>query len=909
MRPKLPISTPRPSHRPAIRRLGIVLLSLALMPAPCPAQQDIGAEYRWGNVPIGGGGYFINVLPHPTRAGELWVDSDMTGPFVRRAPGEAFVNTSYFSHAMDNPTTAIHAVSDIAISAARPDTVFASVRGNGLLRSTDSGKTYQVVYEVSSFTKQSGPELAIDPANPDVIYRGTDDDGLFRSVKGGDFGTWEKVIVSDQAEEKATHLAIFPPQSPRVDGRSGVVYVSVSGLGMHVSRDGGKTFALVEENKPAGMAEAVPAEVMLLEETFEADKSGQAKGWTLLESWMRGAVKLGGQEDRRWLEAGEKAKFAGRWVDLPSNVVEVTLSLEAGEKPHETAGAQLVFMTDEGKKEKANWKKALFLKPPLEQWTPLSTSVVVPRGAKKVGIQIGSQAKAGKGLFSRIKLTGKTDGTAAAPRMNPRNVKQMGMGPDGTLYLCDGKLVAYNPERGWRDLTPEAPGGGVGTLAVHPRKQGYLLVTAGKMEGHVSPLYRSRDDGKTWDGPFFARDQRCQRMSYTDSPAWAFYWPAAGPAVLAFDPHADGRAWIGDAYMVWQCDDVWADELVWSAQWRGLEDTVPVSLAVSPRADGKGTELFAVGADIRGMRWEDPHQLPTNRIGDKDPKAMRGNNMCSIATCENQPLRWYGATNGSWSGPSDIVRSDDGGLRWRKMNNPIPDQPNHGGAKIAVSATNPDVVVYSPGLKLAPRVSRDGGQTWTVAKGVDGLSNSNRNFSFDEYIAADTVDGDVFYAHSPLHNRFYISRDAGLTWTDTGAELPRRTGFEGQNTSPIKLVAKPGVAGTIMLSISDNGLFRSTDYGKSFEKIEPFVGGQACGVSYGTPSPGSDQPTIYVINYLQRDDPKSVFRSLDDGKTWQRIGNEIVETSHSLSFVASRQVFGRVYFGTNGRGVFVGEPK
>ncbi len=878
---------------------------------------DLSHTYRWSNVPIGGGGYFINVLPHPTRPNELYVNSDMTGPFVRYSPDEAFTNLSYYNHAFEHPTISINAASEIAISPHRPDTIFVSIRGNGLMRSVDAGKTFQAVHPVSSFSKQNGPTIAIDPANPDIIFRGTDDDGLFRSTNGGAPGSWQRVIVSKNAKPKATHLVVYPPNGNIINGVSQTIYVAVVGVGLHVSHDGGKTFAKVADRITESTD--VPDTVTLLADAIIRGKPKHfLRNWKLLDKWMRGAVRIDESEKGLFLIADQKGKFAQRFVALPSNMIEVTLSLDArtqelvaGNKPHETSGAQLVFKLPGGKTRKAHWKKALFLKPGLQTWTPHTTTANVPEGATHVGVQIGSQATSGAGHFTNIKITGKTDGTAPVVRMNPAWIKQMDCGPDGTIYMCGRKLLAYHPQHGWRNLAPsDKPGSNnVGVLGVHPKKAGHLLILGGMQKGRVWPLYRSKDDGKMWEGPFWARDNNRKQMSYSGVPSWAFFWPAAGPAVLNFDPHRESRVYHSDAYMVWQCDDIWADKIHWTAQWRGLEDTVPVSLAVSPRPDGQGTELMAAGADIRGMRWTNPHELPANRIGDMDRKQVQGSDMCSFATSENHPRRWYGVLNRGWKGPTEVIRSDDGGIRWKRMTKPIPDKPSHGGPKIAVSATNPDVVVYIPGLKLAPQYSHDGGKTWQKATGVKSMNKARRNFSWDEMLAADTVNGDTFYCFNPIDNRFYVSRDAGRTWNATAAKLPKRTGHEGGNTSPIQVTTKPGAAGTVVVSLSDNGVFRSTDYGQTFEQLTIFKGGQACGVSYGAPAPGSDTPTLYVLNFLDRDGHKSVYRSFDDGVTWQKVGNTLVETSHSLHFVASRQVFGRVYFATNGRGAFVGEPE
>ncbi|MEM6313820.1 MAG: hypothetical protein AAF743_07010, partial [Planctomycetota bacterium] len=219
-----------------------------------PTITDVSADYTWRNVPVGGGGFFVNAVPHPTRPGVLYINSDMTGPYIRQAPGEPFVNSAPFNRSMYKDETMVAGLSALAISPLAPDRVFVSVRGSGLMRSEDGGKTFETVHEPSSFTKKNGPTIAIDPHNADVVFRGTDDDGLFRSTEGGAPGTFEKVTVTDEAQKadgdgEETHLVIFPNGTEPVDGRSPLVYAAVMNVGLHVSQDGGDTWQLVAENE------------------------------------------------------------------------------------------------------------------------------------------------------------------------------------------------------------------------------------------------------------------------------------------------------------------------------------------------------------------------------------------------------------------------------------------------------------------------------------------------------------------------------------------------------------------------------------------------------------------------------------------------------------------------------------
>jgi xyloglucan-specific exo-beta-1,4-glucanase len=51
----------------------------------------------------------------------------------------------------------------------------------------------------------------------------------------------------------------------------------------------------------------------------------------------------------------------------------------------------------------------------------------------------------------------------------------------------------------------------------------------------------------------------------------------------------------------------------------------------------------------------------------------------------------------------------------------------------------------------------------------------------------------------------------------------------------------------------------------------------------------------------------SVYRSTDDGQSWTRLDTDQLGFASVVSIAADRQKPGRVYVGTNGRGIFFAE--
>jgi photosystem II stability/assembly factor-like uncharacterized protein len=77
-------------------------------------------------------------------------------------------------------------------------------------------------------------------------------------------------------------------------------------------------------------------------------------------------------------------------------------------------------------------------------------------------------------------------------------------------------------------------------------------------------------------------------------------------------------------------------------------------------------------------------------------------------------------------------------------------------------------------------------------------------------------------------------------------------------------------------------------------------------MGFGMAAQGKDYPAIYVAGTC--DDQQGVFRSDDHGTTWVRINDDRNQWGNRYtSITGDPRLYGRVYVGTDGRGIFYGD--
>jgi photosystem II stability/assembly factor-like uncharacterized protein len=200
-------------------------------------------------------------------------------------------------------------------------------------------------------------------------------------------------------------------------------------------------------------------------------------------------------------------------------------------------------------------------------------------------------------------------------------------------------------------------------------------------------------------------------------------------------------------------------------------------------------------------------------------------------------------------------------------------------------------------LKGAPKRTTNAGKSWEDGVGVDGLPVTSY-WHWNHPLAADRVRARHFYLF--VDGTFYRSEDGGLTW-EKKASLPK---------SPQHYVeAEPGNAGRVWVSLGQNGLFRSTNGGNAFARIPTVKTAYLFGL--GRPMRSSEIPALYLYGILAhgRGEEAGIFRSDDLGANWIAIDNPAQPITNEPNIMrGDRQNAGRVYIGTNGRGIFVGIP-
>jgi xyloglucan-specific exo-beta-1,4-glucanase len=455
-------------------------------------------------------------------------------------------------------------------------------------------------------------------------------------------------------------------------------------------------------------------------------------------------------------------------------------------------------------------------------------------------------------------------------------------GPNG---MTDGSVWKLDTRTGtWTDITPEVPGAdgnpafGYAGLAVDPSHPDTVMVATNDRWYPVDTIYRSTNGGTTWDDV-----GANATLDISSSPylAWGgtpkFGWWIAS---IAIDPFDSNHAIFGTGATVFGTDDLSAADSTWtSAAATGIEETAVQDLLV-PEA-GPCKLISAVG-DLGGFCHTSLSQSPST--GMIEPILSTGT---SLAEAGEQPLD---VAMVGWSG-GDF--STDGGAAWTAMT--LPSGEPDGAGTIALSADGAAMVWTPEDESYAPEpgtpvYSTDDGATWQAVTGLPA----------GVMAVADPVKAEVFYAFDETTGTLYTSSDGGVSFTVTTTGLPEGTGAEQTNSLP-QIHTVFGRTGDLWLTGGDDLLYHSTDGGKTWDQVTSVTAVATLG--FGKAAPGARYPAIYLSGLVHG--VQGIFRSTDEGKTWVKINQENYGWT-GQTITGDPHVFGRVYLGTNGRGILVG---
>jgi photosystem II stability/assembly factor-like uncharacterized protein len=471
------------------------------------------------------------------------------------------------------------------------------------------------------------------------------------------------------------------------------------------------------------------------------------------------------------------------------------------------------------------------------------------------------------------------------------------LGPDGLLYVTyanspglssigNGAVYKLNTNNGtWTDITPPDTQinlwYGYCAVGVDAQRNGTVMVGTWNRWWPGDDFFRSTDGGATW--------RSLQQYSVRDTSLSPFlnYQVTFGVWNASFevDPFDSNHALYDAGNSVWATNDLTQMDSGQPTHWyvgaNGIEETV-IRLVVSPPS---GAHLFSAVGDEGGFRHDDLGVSPAPYL---NPLMV---DVSSIDFAELNPLVMARVGMLNYNGDIGSAWSEDGGATWM----PIGGVPPGAGLGSSVSGTTAMVAVSANGSTYVwappdsvPAYIRNG--PWVSSTGAPvGLR-----------VVSDRVNPNKFYGYDAATGIVYASTDGGVSFAARATGLPADMGTGWSAEGQPKAVF--GREGDLWLP-TPSGLYHSTDSGASFTRIGSIESAPLAG--FGMAAPGASYPAIYAVGTVSG--VYGIFRSDDMGASWVRINDDAHQFGMLGTISGDPRIYGRVYVGTQGRGIVYGD--
>jgi hypothetical protein len=305
---------------------------------------------------------------------------------------------------------------------------------------------------------------------------------------------------------------------------------------------------------------------------------------------------------------------------------------------------------------------------------------------------------------------------------------------------------------------------------------------------------------------------------------------------------------------------------------KGIEETAVLDLISPP----SGAPLVSALGDIGGFRHANLDAVPPMMF--TQPAFTSTTSLDFAEANPSVMVRAGNFTDSDRPNDSHAAFSTDGGANWFQGSEP--GGVNEGGTIAA--AADGSRFVWAP-KDVAVHYTVGFGNTWTQSTGIPQ----------NAIIESDRVNASKFYGYSA--GQFFVSTNGGQSFTQTAAT--------GLPTTGAKFKAVAGREGHLWLA-GEGGLWRSTDSGASFSKVAGVTKG--INVGFGKAAPGAAYDAIFLMGTV--DGVTGLYRSDDTGATWLRINDDAHQWGNAgEALTGDPRIYGRVYLGTNGRGIIYGD--
>lgn len=486
--------------------------------------------------------------------------------------------------------------------------------------------------------------------------------------------------------------------------------------------------------------------------------------------------------------------------------------------------------------------------------------------------------------------------------------KTVGVGQD---TIAQGQILDY----------------GFSAISASPQVPGMLLAaTIVKDDG--DSIFLSRDCGTSWRQILYDLDEgdlrfRAPYMRPECNGGHSLLHWISDIKSNPFDPN---EAWFNSGTGVFYVNQLMSNHPLFTDWCDGIEETVHLNVYSLPKGP---TKVIAILGDLGGFAFEDLDTPCGNSFADEN-----GNRYITCINADfsdEDPAHILVTPRGNWTGKTKggLIFSCDYGKTFERL--PMPfglskeldealhliEQPNVNSGWAALS---PDCkhIVWSIADGILLPVSRmiasaDGGKTFRRCQVYDKTGAQKEQGCVKVY--ADRMDSSLFYGFGG-HSDFYISKDGGQTFHEylLPNEFPETDFGRIDCANKTEVRGECGKSGVFYMATGSGGLWKLI-YDKSADQITverlTKEDDEVYRVGLGIGSPDGDyykdQKAIYCSARL--DGVYGFYRSLDDGKRFERINTEKQMYGEINSIDGDSRVFGRFYLATGSNGVLYGEPE